>query len=571
MIFTKLKWMNLLSTGNDFTEIDLNKSSTTLIIGNNGAGKSTLLDALSFVLFGRAFRNINKPQLVNSITKKNMLVEVEFSIQHRFYTIRRGIKPNIFEVIVDGVLIDQDSKSGDYQTHLEKNILKMNYKSFKQIVVLGSSNYVPFMQLTAKDRREVIEDLLDIQVFTKMNNLLSEKVKKNRELLVRVNYEIDMVNQKIAMHNKHVDSIKVNNDLVLAQKQAMITDLERQIEELNEDQRDLQAKVDDLSGGISDQEAVMNRISKINQLESQLEVRVNKVKKDIDFFTHQNICPTCHQDIDLAFKEQVLSKREAQKLEFESGLVRLSGELNIASAKLSQYDDINKSIANLSRSIDSNNTQLYSWNQFIEGINREIELLNNDSNHLQVHVDELDEYLCDLAKSNSDQEKALNDKQLLDVSSVLLKDGGIKTKIVKQFVPIMNKLINKYLAQMDFFVDFTLDEQFNETIRSRFRDDFSYESFSEGEKMRLDLAVLFAWRSIAKLRNSMTTNLLILDEVFDSSLDAGGTEEFLKMIKDITGDTNLFIISHKTDALYDKFHSVIRFEKHKSFSKIAST
>lgn len=562
--------MNLLSTGNEFTEIILNKAKSTLIIGDNGAGKSTAIEAISFALFGKPFRNINKPQLVNAITGKNMLVELEFSIHNKNYLIRRGMKPNVFEIYCDDQLLDQDSKNYDYQQYLEQNILKLNYKSFKQIVVLGSRNYVPFMQLKAGERREVIEDLLDIQVFSIMNDLLKQKIANNKNMLTDNEYNINLLQEKIKLHQKHIQSLKTNNEAIITQKKEMLIDLQTKISDISLVQTDLQNKTKALMETISDKDKVKNKLKKISDLENNLELRISKINKDIAFFENNNNCPTCKQNIDENFKNNTITNKKTSLSEFNDGLQRLSNEYKNTNARLLEIQDTLDKVNNLNKEIQSNNTQIYSWNEFIKNLNEEIEQLQKSNNEIKTENKDHLEYKKQLKKYESSKEKLLNEKQLLDISSILLKDGGIKTKIVRQFVPIMNKLINKYLAQMDFFVDFTLDEQFNEKIKSRFRDEFSYESFSEGEKMRIDLAILFTWRSISKLRNSMSTNLLILDEIFDSSLDDAGTEEFLRIITELAGDTNVFVISHKGQSLYDKFHSIIKFEKHKSFSKMVA-
>lgn len=570
ILFKKLRWQNLLSTGNQFTEVLLNKSKSTLIVGENGAGKSTILDALSFVLYGKPFRNINKPQLLNSITGKALLVEVEFSIGSKDYMIRRGIKPGVFEVFQNGNLINQNSDVREYQDMLEKTILKMNHKSFGQIVVLGSANYVPFMQLNAGERRAVIEDLLDIQIFSVMNSLLKDKINTNKSDIRDAEYQIELIDQKIEMTLKHISSLQTNNDELIAGKEKMVSDLESQIHEAFQQIDSINGQINKLSEMISDTDVVNNKKTKILELESNLETRIRALKKEVNFFHDHDNCPTCKQGIDHDFKTERLNNRQTQLAEVEEAMSKLDGKITAINNRIQEISDVNAQITSLNSEITICNSDIRSWNNSIDTLKKEIETIRANTTQIDNSQHEIDELRKDHARKNKRKYDLLDQKEILDISSSLLKDGGIKTRIIKQYVPIINKLVNKYLAALDFFVNFELDEKFNETIKSRFRDEFSYASFSEGEKMRIDLALMFTWRAIAKLRNSASTNLLIMDEVFDSSLDVGGTEEFLKILDGLTTDSNVFIISHKGDQLYDKFHSVIRFEKHKNFSRIAA-
>ena len=570
IIFKKLRYQNLMSTGNVFTELDLNKSSSTLIVGENGAGKSTFIEALTFALYGKPFRNINKPQLVNSITGKNLLVELEFTIGRTDYLIRRGIKPTVFEVYQNGNLINQNAAARDDQEYLEKSILKLNFKSFSQIVVLGSANYVPFMQLPAQQRRAVVEDLLDIQIFSIMNSLLKDKVASNKSELNDVDYKISLCEQKIEMHSKHIDTLKANNDELIAQKQIKIQEYEADACQVNIKVAELLAQVEKLNEQVSDETRVMGRRTKLIQMEATLEDKIRQLRKEVAFYHDHDNCPTCKQGIDHDFKSSTIAKREEKSSELTAGLKQLEQEIETTNERIGEITDLNKQIQALNSAIQSNNQQIGFYQKYIRDLNKDIEQLQEQGNKIEVESEDTTKYQQELEGHGSRKQQLINHKAVLDVASQLLKDSGIKTKIIKQYVPIMNKLINKYLAAMDFFVDFQLDESFNETIKSRFRDDFSYASFSEGEKMRIDLGLMFTWRAIAKLRNSASTNLLIMDEVFDSSLDAAGTEEFLKILESLTQDTNTFIISHKGDQLYDKFHSVLRFEKHANFSRIAA-
>ena len=568
--FKKLRYQNIMSTGNQFTEILLNKSKSTLIVGENGAGKSTFIEALTFALYGRPFRNINKPQLINSITGKNLVVELEFTVGKKDYMIRRGVKPTVFEIYQNDSLINQNADIREYQEMLEKQILKLNFKSFSQIVVLGSASYVPFMQLPTQTRRGVVEDLLDIQIFSVMNSLLKEKIQTNRQELQDVGYKIDLCEQKIDMHTKHIGALLANNDELIEQKKAKIVEHQDQIAVHNIAVDGAMSLVNDLQQQIADQEKAEQRKTKLVQMESQLEDRVRKLKKEIEFFHDHDSCPTCKQGLTHDFKQEKIQSSQSKSQEVTEALTKLEDEIIKSGERLSQINETNKQIQKFNETISQNNQQITFLNRYIADLTKEVEELKEQGNKITTEVDESGEYEKELTTLSKLKEQLSNQRAMLDVSAHLLKDTGIKTKIIKQYVPVMNKLINKYLAAMDFFVDFQLDENFNETIKSRFRDEFSYASFSEGEKMRIDLALMFTWRAIAKLRNSASTNILIMDEVFDSSLDATGTEEFLKILEQLTQDTNTFIISHKGDQLYDRFHSVIKFEKHSNFSRIAA-
>lgn len=569
ILFEKLKWKNILSTGNAFTEVNLNQHKTSLIVGENGAGKSTILDALCFVLYGKPFRKINKSQLLNSINGKGLVVEIDFKIGKRQYHIKRGIKPNVFEIYVDGSLLDQLSDAREYQDMLERQILKLNYRSFSQIVILGSASFVPFMQLPAAHRREVIEDLLDIQIFSTMNLLLKDKQNTNKIKITDVDYLLKSNAEKIGLYMKHIDSLKQNNNDLIAQKQQQIEQLSTDIDFTNSAVIKLQQEVATLQESISDQDKVRARMEKVRDISRQVDLRLEKLRKESEFFTSHDDCPTCRQGIGHDHKNEILEKSNSQVAEIKTGQQKIVEELDNLNNRLSVIAGVTSTITAKNREVSDLLIQIRTWSSFITGIELEIDNLKTNTVQIDTNVDEVNVLKKALADSIAEKETLVGQKTVFDVASLLLKDGGIKTKIIKQYIPIINKLINKYLAAMDFFVNFELNENFEETIKSRFRDEFTYDSFSEGEKLRIDLALLFAWRAVAKLRNSASTNLLIMDEVFDSSLDGAGTDEFMKILNGVTSDTNTFIISHKGDQLFEKFEHVIKFEKHKNFSRIA--
>ena len=567
IIFKSLKWKNFLSTGNVFTEINLNEHNTTLIVGENGAGKSTMLDALSFVLFGKAFRKINKPQLLNSITQKGLVVEVEFSIGVNNYKIIRGIKPVIFEVYQNDNLMNQTAEMKDYQEILEKQIIKVNHKSFSQVVVLGSATFQPFMQLPGGQRREVIEDLLDLQIFTTMNALLKDKVLLNNTFITETNNKRKLTEEKIKLIAEHLAEIQNNNEQLVLEKKSRIEETDKQIADLDTKYLEIENKRKTLSETTEDEPKIGKRINQLSQLRHKIEAKRALLDNDINFFKKHENCPTCTQSISFEFRETTLSNKNNEIESIDTALIDLVKQYDETNARLNEIIGIHADINSLQFEAHKLKTKMGSLIEYRNSLEEEIKKINKKT------VEKDDTKIYDLEKELSIIKKNINelsdDKQVLSAAASLLKDGGIKARIIKQYVPVINKLINKYLSAMDFFVQFELNEEFNETIKSRFRDEFSYASFSEGEKMRINLAILFTWRAVAKLRNSISTNLLIMDEVFDSSLDSNGTEEFLKIIISLTSDTNTFIISHKTDQLYDKFSKVIKFEKHKNFSRIA--
>ena len=564
--FSKVRYKNFLSTGNYFTEINLNTNPTTLIIGENGAGKSTFLDAITFGLFGKPFRNINKPQLVNSINDKDCVVEVEFSIASKQYKIVRGIKPNQFEIYCDGVLLNQDAKAKDYQDQLEKLILKMNYKSFTQIVILGSTNFTPFMQLSAADRRSVIEDLLDIQIFSAMNVVVKNKLNSYKSEATQLKIQIDATKGKIELHKKHLEELKRNTKDIVDAKKQEVTENNTALETLATESTAKDSQIDALLLQVSDEDASNKKFTKLNQFEAKIEGNIQKLEKDIEFYSVNSTCPTCDQAINN--KEEKVHSCNSKITELGDGLKKLKDESNAVLQRINTIKATQKELKSLEQDLVRINTSSKQIRNYIKKLESEIDEIENKpamSNEFKAQSKTL---LNELQTQNDKRKAASEAITNYDIISQLLKDGGIKSKIIKQYIPIINKLVNKYLASMDFFVNFNLDEEFKESIKSRHRDDFSYENFSEGEKKRIDLALLFTWRAVAKMKNSANTNLLIFDEVFDGSLDTNGTEEFLKLINMFNDGTNIFVISHKGDVLADKFKHTIKFGKVKNFSQM---
>jgi len=567
IIFKVIRWKNLLSTGNYYTEINLIGNSNTLIVGENGSGKSTMLDALCFVLFGKAFRNINKNQLLNSINQKDCVVEIEFDIGNKNYKVIRGIKPNKFEIYCNGELLNQDASSKDYQEHLERFILKMNFKSFTQIVILGSASFTPFMQLSAADRRLIIEDLLDIQIFSTMNSLVKERMSANKDLTISNKHELELVKQNYDLQKKHIEELKKNNEEEIKKQEVEVNNNILIVEQLNANNNLIQARVEELQNVISNKLKTEESIKKISKLESQIETNLSKFKKDYNFFSQNDDCPTCRQFIEKAFKKQELESLDKKIKDSQEGLLKLEEKLKLENEKLVTINETQKTIQTLQVRIATNNTSINETNKYIEKIRKRINELQNIKNVSDKEEAELEKLRIKFNSLQENIKELLEEKSYLETASSLLKDTGIKTKIIKQYLPVINKLVNKYLSSFNFFVNFNLDESFKETIKSRHRDEFSYSSFSEGEKQRIDMALLLTWRSVAKLKNSSNTNLLILDETFDSSLDSNGTE-YLMNILHMLEDVNLFVISHKGDILQDKFSNTIKFVKEKNFSKV---
>ena len=569
IIFRKIKWKNLLSTGNYFTEIKLDNKDSSLIVGENGSGKSTLLDALCFVLFNKPFRKISKPQIVNSINGKDCVVEIEFDTNNKSYKVIRGAKPNIFEIYQNNELVNQDAAAKDYQDFLEKFILKLNYKSFTQIVMLGSASFTPFMQLSPNDRRAIIEDLLDIRVFSTMNGLLKNKMLENKDNVVDKKHSIELDNQKHEMKLAYLNTLKEDNRLKIEkyknEKQNCEFDVVNYTSIIDTDTKAVNA----LQSFVADRTKTEARMKTITKLESKLESHITKSGDDIQFFQEHDDCPTCKQAIDLEFKNKTLDNLSDGLVKYKDGLKELETKFLVEQKKLNVIQEHQKEIANLQIMIATNNNLINSKRDRITEIESEIENIKSSKSSSKKEELDLKTLENSLTQKKDELKSLLDDKVYYEVASTLLKDTGIKTKIIKQYLPIINQLTNKYLSSLDFFVNFNLDESFKETIKSRHRDDFSYSSFSEGEKQRIDMALLLTWRAVAKIKNSANTNLLILDETFDSSLDANGTEDLMKILQ-LLEDVNLFVISHKGDVLQDKFMNVIKFRKDRNFSRIVN-
>lgn len=566
ILFKSVTYSNFLAVGNTPITINLNDTNTALIIGSNGAGKSTVIEAIVFALFNKSFRKVNKNQLINSINEKDCRVEIDFSIGSREYKIIRGLKPNIFEIWIDGKLLDQVAASSDQQKYLEQNILKLNYKSFTQIVILGSSTFVPFMQLPAAHRREVIEDLLDIRIFSTMNVILKDRVKTNNDNIKTFETEIDFLKEKVKMQKDHIDYISSQSQKNIDEKNEQILDYENQIKECNE-------KYDELCLELVSKNDELASVPKVNikeldKFKTKFFTKLSDHKTNIKFYNENDVCPTCRQDLTEEVKETHISQCNNEIEKLESAISGVELEIEKAQQIVEQSQKILGEISELNIQISSQNYNCKSLTKFIDSLRDEIQKISESDKDIAVEKQKLTTLASEGVTLKKQVDKMKSNKTYYEIVSTLLKDTGIKSKIIKKYLPVMNQLINKYLQLMDFYVNFNLDENFEETIKSRFRDEFSYSSFSEGEKMRIDLSLMFTWRSVAKLKNSASTNLLILDEVFDSSLDTAGTEDFLKIIRGIDSDTNVFVISHKGDVLHDKFEKVLQFEKVKNFSKV---
>ena len=563
--FEKIRFKNFLSYGNQFTEIDFQKSKTTLILGKNGYGKSSFLDALTFALFGKSFRGINKPQLVNSINEKDCLVEVEFQIGTTNYKVRRGIKPNIFEIYRNNSLLDQSSSAVDQQKWFEQSVLKMNYKSFIQIVIIGSSNFVPFMQLSPAHRREVIEDLLDIKIFSSMNSIIKDKIRVLKEEIKTLELKKSSLNDKVQMQTNFIEEIENQGKLNIDKKKKTITQLIKECDAYVLKNGEVEEQVFSLTKDLEDVSGAKDKLKKLGNLKGKISQKVSTITTEHKFFTKNTVCPTCTQNIDEEFRLNKVSEAESKAKELQSGYEELEKAIRDEEIREGHFLRISKEITNLNHEISKNNTRVSGHQRQIRDLESEIQTITEQLENRNTEHEKLKQYEDGL---NQTFEELSNKKELVtyhDFAYSLLKDSGVKSKIIKKYLPLINQQINRYLQMMDFYINFTLNEQFEESVQSPIYEDFSYASFSEGEKSRINLSLLFAWREVAKLKNSVSCNLIIFDEVFDSSLDGAGTEEFLKIIRYVISDANIFVISHK-GGLEDKFESVITVDKKKNFS-----
>ena len=568
IIFKQVSWKNFLSTGDNPTTVFFDRSPTTLIIGENGSGKSTVLDALTFGLFGKPFRGINKSQLINTINEKGLLVEIDFSIGKKQFKIRRGVKPNLFEIIQNGKLLDQTANVRDYQEYLEKVILKLNYKSFTQIVVLGSSTFEPFMQLKQSDRRTIVEDLLDIRIFSTMNGILKQKNSELKNDMGTLEIEKGLYNQKIKIQQDYIEKLNEDSDSIISQKEKEIKQFESKRKIATGTLASLNSEIGTLGKKILNEDSEKKKSSEYEKVQSQIELKLHNAEKELEFYENNSTCSTCKQVIDDEFKKEKLIDISKKIDDKKDGLDKLQTEIDSLEKTLKEYRKIGEKLVEKHKEIVVIQSKIDSFGDNIERTQKEINSFKDKKKVDNSQEDELKKLKENLEECLQDYAKLSEQKTIHGYAYELLRDSGIKTKIIRQYVPIINKYVNRYLNELDFLINFSIDENFNETIQSQYRDEFSYSSFSEGEKMRIDLALLFTWRMVAKLKNSVNTNLLILDEVFDSSLDADGTDAFLKILNTLDKNTNVFVISHKGEILYDKFYSTIKFVKEKNFSKI---
>ena len=565
--FHKIRWKNFLSTGNQYTEINFESSQTTLIIGSNGAGKSTVLDALTFSLYGKPFRKINKPQLPNSVNEKDCRVEVEFSVNGVEWKVVRGIKPNLFEIYRNDKPLDQDAAALDQQKWLEKNVLKMNYKSFTQIVILGSSTFVPFMQLSAQNRRDVIEDLLDIKIFSSMGIVIKEKIRNLKEELKVLELKKETLNDKVQMQQDFIEELENRGKENIKEKEDKIQGLLNEENDLINANEGINWEVQSVEQRLETNTGATEKLRKLGNLKGKISNKVSTITKEHKFFTENKVCPTCNQDIEETFRINRITDAQNKAKELQSGYKELEDAINKEEERERQFTALSKEITNLNNDISKNNARIAGCQRQVRDLESEIQRITDQLANRNVEDDKLTSFKENLKTTYDELATKKDTINYYDFSYSLLKDGGVKSKIIKKYLPLINQQVNRYLQMMDFYINFTLDEEFNETVQSPIHDNFSYSSFSEGEKMRIDLALLFTWREVARMKNSVNTNLLIMDEVFDSSLDGFGTQEFIKIIRYVIQDANVFVISHKS-GLEDRFESVLRFEKVKGFSNV---
>jgi len=567
ILFEKVRWKNFLSTGNQDTEINLNNHATNLIIGTNGAGKSTLLDALTFSLFGKPFRKINKPQLINSVNEKDCRVEVEFTIGTTNWKVIRGIKPNIFEIHKDGSPMNQSAAANDQQKWFEQNVLKMNYKSFTQIVILGSSTFVPFMQLSVSNRRDVIEDLLDIRIFSTMNTVIKEKIRTIKEELKVLELKKESLNDKVQMQKNFIEELENRGKENIKNNETRINQLLIEENTLMNDNTCIEEDISKLNKDLEDVVGATEKLRTLGNLKGKISNKVSTITKEHKFFTENTVCPTCNQDIEETFRINRISDAQNKAKELQSGYKELEGAIKKEEDRERQFTTLSKEITKLTHGISQNNIKIAGCQRQVRDLESEIQKITDNLANRNTENEKLAAFKDNLKTTYDELAQRKETINYYDFSYSLLKDGGVKSKIIKKYLPLINQQVNRYLQMMDFYINFTLDEEFNETVQSPIHENFSYSSFSEGEKMRIDLALLFTWREVARMKNSVNTNLLIMDEVFDSSLDGFGTEEFLKIIRFVIKDANIFVISHK-ESLHDRFADVIRFDKVKGFSRM---
>jgi DNA repair exonuclease SbcCD ATPase subunit len=568
IVFKTIRYKNFLSTGSAFTEIQLNKEKTTLVVGENGSGKSTILDALCFALFGKAFRNVNKPQLVSSINLKNCRVEVEFALGRREYKVVRGIKPTVFEIYQDNELLNQEAATKDYQKELEEKILKLNYKSFTQIVILGSASFTPFMQLPQGHRREIIEDILDIQIFSTMNTILKTKIANLKAEIALLENQITLGKQSVKLQKEYIAKLEKDIQKKLVDNQNEIDRTQRDLANTSVLVSELQTECDDLKLSVKDEKSLVEKRADMNALMKTLTDRIKKANESITFYEDHDNCPTCSQAISSDLKDVAIEKHTHKIDEIQTAISQLTDKVTALEAKIEEITQIKQKISEIQMTIIEHNSDIISKQAVVKRLTEDNDKGSTNTEELDTAREELKTLAKEVLSVAEKKSTMSQDFYYMEAAATLLKDTGIKTKIIKQYIPVINKMVNKYLTAMDFFVSFELDEAFNESIKSRHRDDFTYASFSEGEKQRIDLALLFTWRAIAKMKNSVSTNLLLLDEVFDSSLDANGTDYVMNLLDTLDDDTHVFVISHKGDQLFDKFKNVIRVEKYQNFSRV---